>query len=302
MKEKIKAIFKDPFIVFTVLGARGFLNWIPDSIYLKILYRGTMGEKLNLKNPRTYNEKVQWLKLYDRNPVYTALVDKYEVKQYIKKTIGEEHIIPTLGIWNNFEEIDFEELPEQFVLKCTHDSGGVVICKDKAHFEIEAARKKLNKSLKKNYYWGRREWPYKNVKPRIIAEQYMADESGYELKDYKFFCFDGVAKAMFIASDRDNPLEETKFDFFDMDFEHLPIINGHPNATKTINKPVKFDEMRNLAELLSKGMPHVRVDLYDINGDIYFGELTFHHWSGMVPFEPKEWDDKFGDWIKLSQI
>lgn len=302
MKEKIKAIFKDPFIVFTVLGARGFLNWIPDSIYLKILYRGTMGEKLNLKNPRTYNEKVQWLKRYDRNPVYTVLVDKYEVKQYIKKTIGEEHLIPTLGIWNNFEEIDFESLPEQFVLKCTHDSGGVVICKDKHHFDIEAARKKLNKSLKKNYYWGRREWPYKNVKPRIIAEQYMADESGYELKDYKFFCFDGVAKAMFIASDRDNPNEETKFDFFDMNFEHLPIINGHPNATKTINKPVKFDEMRNLAELLSKGMPHVRVDLYDINGDIYFGELTFHHWSGMVPFEPKEWDDKFGDWIKLPQI
>ena len=185
------------------------------------------------------------------------------------------------------------------MLKCTHDSGGLVIVPDKSKLDIAKARKKINHCLKHNYYWGLREWPYKDMKPRIIAEQFMVDESGTELKDYKFFCFDGEPKAMFIATDRSNPTEETKFDFFDMDFNHLPFTNGHPNATREIKKPDGFEEMKQIAAKLSKGIPHVRVDLYNINGHIYFGELTFSHWSGFTPFVPEEWDYRFGSWIDL---
>ena len=255
---------------------------------------------MNLDNPKTYNEKLQWLKLYYRNPEYTPMVDKAEAKQYVSSIIGEEHIIPTLAVYDKVEDIDFDSLPNQFVLKCTHDSGGIVICTDKNKLDKKEAIKKLRKGLKKNYYYRNREWPYKNVKPRIIAEQYMSDAEG-ELKDYKFFCFNGVPEFMFIASDRFNKQEDTKFDFFDMDFNHLPFTNGHPNATKQIEKPAGFEEMKRLAAILSKDMPHVRVDFYDINGKIYFGELTFFHWSGFTPFRPIEWDYKFGEKIILPK-
>jgi hypothetical protein len=154
--------------------------------------------------------------------------------------------------------------------------------------------------LKREYFWLHREWPYKDVPARIIAEQYMVDESGYELKDYKFFCFDGEVKAMFVAKDRNVPGEETKFDFYDEDFNLLPLKNGHDNSKDPIKKPDSYDEMIRLARILSKGFPHVRVDLYDINGKIYFGELTFYHWSGFVPFEPEEWDYIWGSYIKLT--
>ena len=256
-----------------------------------------MKKKLNLKTPQTFNEKIQWLKLYDRNPEYTKMVDKYEVRKYIAETIGEEYLIPLLGVWDKFDDIDFAKLPEQFVLKCTHDSGGLVVCKDKSQFDINEARKKINKCLKRNYFWQSREWPYKNVKPRIIAEQYMVDESGTELKDYKLFCFDGQPKALFIATDRQ--IDDTKFDFYDMEFNHLPFTNGHPNAIKDIKRPQGLDDMAELARKLSSGMRQVRIDFYDINGKVYFGEITFSHWSGMVPFEPEEWDYKWGKMIKL---
>lgn len=270
----------------------------PDRLFLKTIFPLNVGYKLNLKNPRTYNEKIQWLKLYDRRPEYTNMVDKAEVKKYVSNIIGEEHIIKTLAIYNSTEEIDFDNLPNQFVLKVTHDSGGVVICKDKSKLDIPAALSLLKKSLSVNYYWKNREWPYKNVKPRIIAEKYMSDDSG-DLTDYKFFCFDGEPVFMFIANDRFTKGEETKFDFFDMDFNHLPFTNGHPNSNKPVTKPRGFDEMKLLASKLSKGIPHVRVDFYDVNGHVYFGEMTFSHWSGMVPFEPIEWDYKFGEQIKL---
>lgn len=272
---------------------------LPDKIYLKLKYYIIFHKKLNLKSPTTYNEKLQWLKLYNRKKIYTQMVDKYEVKKYVANIIGEEYIIPTLGVYDKFDDIDFQKLPKQFVIKCTHDSGGLVICKDKDSFNYEQAKIKINKSLKNNYFYSGREWPYKNVKPRIIIEKYIEDESGYELKDYKFFCFDGEPKTMFIATDRSNPKEETKFDFFDMSFEHLPFTNGHPNSTKKIIKPKGFNEMKKLAKTLSKDFPHVRIDFYDINGKIYFGEITLFHWSGFVPFEPEEWDYKFGEWIKL---
>lgn len=268
---------------------------IDDAKYLKFIYFFCFWKKLNLSNPQTYSEKLQWIKLYDRRDIYTTMVDKYEAKNYAKNIIGEEHIIPTLGVWDSFDEIDFNKLPDQFVLKCTHDSGGLIICKDKKNLDKDAAKKKINKCLKKNYYYLGREWPYKNVKPRIIAEPYMADKNG-ELKDYKFFCFDGVPKLLFIASDRGI---DTRFDFFDMNFKHLPFINGHANSDKAILKPEGFEKMQKLAKKLSEGYPELRVDFYNIDGKIYFGELTLFHFSGLVPFEPSEWDKKIGQWIKL---
>lgn len=282
--------------ILRILSYKVFSKILDDKSYLKILFYACMGKKLDLKNPKTFNEKLQWLKLYDRNPEYIKMVDKYEAKKYVAEKIGEEYIIPTIGIWDSVEEIDFDALPEQFVLKSTHDSGMVVICRDKSQFDIEEAKKTLKKSFTRDYYKSGREWVYKNVKRRIIAEKFMVDESGKGLNDYKFFCFDGEPKGLFVATDRPY---DTRFDFYDLEFNHLPIINGHPNADKVIEKPKGFHKMIELAKTLSADIPHVRVDFYDINGRVYFGELTFYHYSGFVPFEPQEWDLKFGNFITL---
>lgn len=271
-----------------------------DSIYLKLLYRYKLGKKLDLKRPQTYNEKIQWMKVHYRNPLYTQLADKYGVREYISKRIGEEYLIPLIGVYDKFDDIDFDTLPEQFVIKCTHDSGGLVICRDKKQLDIKKAKAKIERCLKRNYFLNSREWVYNDIKPRIVIEKYMVDESGYELKDYKFFCFDGSAKVMFMATDRSGE-EETKFDFFDMDFNHLDLRNGHPNSVKKLEKPERFEEMAALAEKISEGLPHARVDLYNINGKLYFGEVTFFHWSGLKPFEPEKWDKIFGDWFMLPE-
>lgn len=271
---------------------------LPDSLYIQIKYFYRFHKFANINHPITYNEKLQWMKLNDRNPLYTKLCDKYEVKEYVKNIIGEKYIIPTLGIYDSFDEINFDELPNQFVLKCTHDSGGLVICKDKSIFDVEKAKEKINNSLKTNYYYHSREWPYKNIKPRIIAEKYMEDMSG-DLTDYKFFCFDGEVKALYVATDRQLKDEETKFDFFDDEFNHLDLYNSHPNSKKEIKKPEHFDEMKQIASKLSKGFKHVRVDLYESGGKVYFGELTFFHMSGFQPFIPEKWDYIFGEWFKL---
>lgn len=274
------------------------MSLVSDETYIKIKWKNWMDYKLNLDNPRTFNEKLQWIKLNDHNPLYTELVDKYRAKQYVTEKVGSEYVIPLLGQWDNVDEIEWEKLPNQFVIKCSHDSGSMVLCKDKSAFDVEAAKKKLRSCLKRNYYWESREWPYKNVKPQIFAEAYMEDEHG-ELRDYKWFCFDGEPKVMFVASDRQKNGEETKFDFYDENFNRLPITNGHPNSSTFIEKPKGFDIMKELASKLSKGLPEVRMDFYDVNGKVYFGEFTFFHWGGLMPFEPREWDLKFGDWIKL---
>ncbi len=284
---------------FMIKVLRRVLFFLPDDIYLKIFFRLYLQRKLDLKDPKSFNEKIQWLKLYDRQSRYTQMVCKCEAKEYVKQILGDEYIIPTLGVWEKVEDIDFNSLPNEFVLKCTHDSGGLVICKDKSKLDIAAAKKKLRKCLRTNYYTLSKEWAYKNVKRRIIAEKYMVDESGYELKDYKFFCFDGEVKALFITTDRYVEGEETKLDFYDSDFNHLPFTKGHPNAKNPPIKPANFDEMKALASKLSKGIPHVRIDLYNINGKIYFGEMTFASNSGFGPFDPEEWDYKFGSWINL---
>lgn len=280
-----------------------FGQWLPDSTYLKLMFRLKMGSRLNLKNPRTFSEKLQWLKLYNRRSQYTTMVDKYAVKEYVAGIIGEEYIIPTIGVWDKPEDIDWETLPNQFVLKTTHGGGstGVVICKDKDSFDKQKAIDKLNESLKMDIYHLFREWPYKNVPKRIIAEKFITPSPNEDdLPDYKFFCFDGKVKMLYVATERQKKGEVAKFDFFDDNFNHLPLQQtGHPNAEITPIKPQNFDLMKSLAERLSQGIPHVRVDFYDCDDRIYWGEMTFFSMSGLASYEPEEWDYKFGDLIKL---
>lgn len=274
-------------------------NILPDKVFICLEFKRFFGYFPNLKDPKTYNEKLQWLKLYDRKPEYTTMVDKYDAKAFAAAKIGDEHIVPAYGVWDSFDEIHFDALPDQFVLKCTHDCGSVVVCPDKSKLDKAKAKAKLKKGMKRNYFWQDREWPYKNIKPRILAEKYLKDGNSSDLRDYKFFCFDGEAKALFVASERQSEHSETKFDFFDMDFNHLDVRNGHPNADVLPEKPKTFETMKVLAEKLSEGYPHIRVDFYEVDGKAYLGELTLYHWSGMVPFEPEEWDAIFGDWLKL---
>lgn len=275
------------------------LHCFSSSFYLKVLYFIRNKTILNLKNPATFNEKINWMKLHvNVTSQCTMLVDKYEVRNYIKEKIGEKYLIPLLGVWNSFEEINFDELPKEFVLKTTHDSGGIVICKDKRKMNYSKTNKLLTKHLKYNYYWYGREIPYKNVPPRIIAEKLMKDESGTQLKDYKIFCFNGKPTILFLASDRFSE-SGVKFTYYDMDLNLLPIKSeGHE---RDLTPPIvpNWEDMKRLAGILSSGFPHLRVDFYNINGKIYFGELTFHHDSGIVPIVPKEWEYKLGEMIVI---
>lgn len=271
---------------------------IPDKIYIRLRFHQRMGKFPNLKNPTTFSEKLHWLKLYGRDPKYSTMVDKYEAKKYIADIIGEEYIIPTLGVWEKFDDIDFDALPDKFVLKCTHDSGGVIICKDKASFDIKKAKEKITKSLKTNYYWQGREWPYKNVKPRIIVEEYIEDNTTgeSELLDYKFFAFNGDVKRMFVA--RKNL---DRFYFFDMDYNYIPGKNPAKDESELPEKPHNFEKMIELASILSKGIPQLRVDFYEVNGKLYIGELTFFHNGGLVPFKLPDWDIEWGKFIELPE-
>lgn len=275
------------------------LRILPDGVYLRLRYLIAFRKPLHLKNPRTFNEKLQWLKLYDRNPEYTRMVDKFEAKKYVAERIGEEYIVPTLGVWDRFEEIDFDALPDQFVLKCTHDSGGLVICKDKKSLDLDAARRKITSCLKENYYWDYREWPYKNVKPRIIAEPYLRDDETGELRDYKFYTFGGEVKALLIISGRDTP--DAGGDYFDAEFHHLDMQWGYKNAKTLPAPPKSMKEMIRLAQLLSKSTPELRVDFYEINGKPFFGEMTFFDGGGFEKIVPEKWDRIFGDWVTLPQ-
>lgn len=276
----------------------GLYNYLDDRKYLERRYKACLGKSLNLDNPLTFNEKLQWIKLNDRKPLYTKLVDKFEVKKYVAAIIGDEYIIPTIAVWNNVEEIDWNMLPKQFVLKATHDSGGVVICKDKANLNKEAAKKKLHKSLNHDYYLENREWPYKDVKRRIIAEKYMSDGDKDELTDYKLMCFSGKVRCTFVGSERFSG-EGLKITFFDNEWNRLPFERHYPSSKKVIPKPVHFQKMIELAEELSKDIPFVRVDFYEVDGQIYFGEMTFFPGSGFEEFTPEVWDYTLGSWILL---
>lgn len=326
MENKIKKIFKEPRRALMYLIDKKFFRILPDKQYLKIKYKIAYGRKLDLKNPKSYNEKLQWLKLYNRNPEYTSLVDKYEVKKYIKEKIGEEYIVPTIGIYDSFENIDFSKLPDKFVMKCTHDSGGIVVCKNKANLDMVKAKKTIKNSLSNNFYYHAREWPYKNIKPRIIIEKYLdidedmncsynesdsiinAEELQYVsgLLDYKFMCFDGKVKLMFldigVIGNGTGHAKEYYRNVYDRNFNLLEVIETRENYPKPINKPKNFDKMVEIAETLSKGISHVRVDLYNVNGRIYFGEMTFFHGSGLSNyFVPENWNDKLGSYIDLSK-
>ncbi len=278
------------------------LSWMPDKLYLKIFYFVTTGRLLNFKNPVSFTEKQQWLKVNDRHPEYTQLVDKLAVREHIKEVWGEEHLFPLLGKWENFDDIDFDSLPEQFVLKCNHDSGSTNVIKSKSELtpeKLKEMRELYNRRLSRNYYYAGREYPYNGIKPYIIAEQLMKDEKAPEksIEDYKFFCFGGEPKIMFVATDR---AIDVKFDFFDMDFNHLDLVNIHPQSGKVIPKPEKFEEMKEVAAMLSKGMRFVRIDLYELNGQLYFGEYTFFHGGGFRRCEPEEWELRMGDWIDVT--
>ena len=270
---------------------------IPDRLFLKYQYHYVFGERLNLKHPKKFNEKLQWLKLYDRNPLYTTLVDKYEVKKWVTERIGGQYVIPTLAVFDNVEQIDLSKLPDRFVLKCTHDSGSVVICKGKRAFDFEAAKLILTQGLKNDFYKKHREWPYKNIKPRILAEEYKEGGASKELVDYKFYCFNGQPKIVMVASGRFSGGKT--FAYFDAGWNRLYITWGAPNPEQYPEKPKNYDRMLAISRRLSKGIPHVRVDLYNVDGVIYFGELTFFDGSGMQRIDPIEWDYRMGEYIQL---
>lgn len=300
---KVNTFFKllaDKDAMFCYLADKGYLGNVSDVTFLRRIYRKKFGKELNLDSPVTYTEKLQWLKLYDRRPEYTQMVDKYEAKQYVAERIGSQYVIPILGVWDRVEDIDFDTLPRQFVLKTTHDSGGLVICKDKQMFDIDEAKRKLRHFHKREYYKYNREWPYKHVKHRIIAETYLEDSFYGELRDYKFFTFDGVPKVLYIAQGR-SAGEKTMADFFDMEFNHLPFVIDHEMAQVQPEPPACFEEMKQLAARLSQGIPQLRVDFYEADGRVYFGEMTFFHCSGFAPFFPQKWDQIFGEWVHLPE-
>ena len=276
---------------------------MPDEEYLRRVFRAKLGRELDLEHPQTFNEKLQWMKLHDRRPIYTTMVDKSTAKEYAASVIGEEYIIPTLGVWDRFEDIDFDSLPDQFVLKCTHDSGGLVICKDKRKLDLRAAKEKINKSLNTDYYTLWREWPYKDVKPRIIAEKYIEDKTG-SLTDYKIYCFHGKANTVLTCFDRASG--NTKFFFFDRNWELKRYNKQGLNAPEgfTIPKPEGMDTMFDLAEKLAEasGAPFIRVDFYSVLGKIYFGELTFYPAAGLDPNYLPEAERFLGSMIDLSLV
>lgn len=276
-------------------------GFIPDERYLRWIYYLETGNRLNTTNPLRYNEKLIWLKLFYRDSMWTTMVDKYRVKALVSERVGSKYIAPVLGVWDRAEEIEWDKLPNQFVLKTNHDSGnnGVFICKDKSKIDKAKWIKMINSSLLRDTSIAGREWPYRGVKRCVFAEQYLEDATG-ELRDYKFFCFDGEVKYLFIATERQSG-GEVKFDYFDADFNHLDLVQKHPMSGKKIEKPIMFDQMKDMAAKLSKGLPEVRVDLYEVDGKIYFGEYTFFHHDAIVPFHPDKWDFIWGEQIHLPK-
>lgn len=295
---KIKKAIRNPKLVILNTKISRFLS---DEIFLSLAFQNSIGKTLNLLNPQTFNEKIQWLKLYDRNPLYTTLVDKYEVREYIGRTIGDQYLVPLLGIYDNVEEIDLSKLPNKFVLKCTHDSGTVIICRDKKIFDFFAAKNELKCAQKKQFYYNGREWPYKNIKPRIICEELLINDSQDDLVDYKILCFNGVPKCLFLCLDRRSE-SGLKVDFYDLDWNPLPFERHYPRSGKIIEKPACFNEMLDLSRKLSKDIPFVRVDFYIVNNQIKFGELTFFPGSGFEEFTPESYDYLLGSWIDLSLV
>ncbi len=277
---KIISYIVEPKKIILYLMNKNYLSFIPDETFLKMKYKLMMGKKLDLENPKTFNEKLQWLKLHDRNPEYTKMVDKYEAKEYVANIIGKEYIIPTLGVWDKFDDIDFDALPNEFVLKPTHTSGNVFICKDKSKIDYKKLKKQVNKWLKRDYYKIHREWPYKNVKPRIIAEEYMENKDHTSIKDYKFYCFNGQADYVMICTGRETG--HPKFYFYDKEWNFMRNMSndGMKLEGKLEEKPIGIEKMFEIAEKLSQGIKFVRMDLYNVNEKIYFRRIYVFPSSG----------------------
>ena len=288
-----KKIFKNREFRLKLINC---LRFIPTKPYLKMVYRIKTGKKLSLKNPIGFNEKLNWLKINDIHPEYTDYVDKIKVREIVKEKLGEDICFPLLGQWERYEDIDFSTLPDSFVLKCNHDSGSVKIVKDKSTIDHKEFAEFFKSRLKMNPYTIGREYPYKKVKPMIMAEKYMTPQGASDIEDYKFFCFHGKPEIMFVATERSS---DCKFDFYDMDFNHLDIVTIHPQSGKVLEKPALFDRMKEIATVLSEGIKMVRIDLYEIEGKIYFGEFTFFHGGGFWLFTPEEWEKKLGDLIRV---
>lgn len=303
-RSRIKSILENPWRIIRPLSRHGLLDFLPDKVYLSLSYRSSFGRKMNWKNPSTFSEKLQWIKLNDRNPVYTHMVDKFEAKAFCEKRISSQYVVPAVGgPWSSVDEIDFESLPNQFVLKTNHDCGGVIVCPNKATFDFVEAKRILNEHLHRRYYLTCREWPYKNVEPKIFAETYLQDQEGGGVHDYKFFTFNGEPKVMYIAGGRDYSVKEHNIvyaDFFDMEFNHLELKIDHENAPVLPDKPKNFEQMIEVARKLAQGTKHLRVDFYEMNGHMYVGELTFFHCGGLKPFITDNWDAVLGSWIDLS--
>lgn len=275
-------------------------SFIKDPRYLKMMFRMKVKYSLDLENPRSFNEKLQWLKLFDRNDSYPDLVDKYQVRKYVAERIGDDHLIPLIGLWDSIDEMDFGCLPNRFVAKCTHDSGSVVICADKGSFDEGAAKKKLCHALKHDMFFVGREWPYSKVKPRIIVEEYLGNPSD-DLVDYKFMCFGGKVKCIFTCTERFSD-EGLRVTFFDTEWKKLPFERHYPASNKAIPKPENLSEMIRIAEILSRGLVFARIDLYVSKGSIYFGEVTLYPGSGFEPFRPLEWDYTLGSWLDIAAL
>lgn len=271
-------------------------NWWSDESFIKQMYWARTGKHLTLDNPQTFTQKQNWLKLHDHNPFYTTLADKYRVKAFVASKIGQEYVVPCYGFWEKVDDIDIASLPEKFVLKCNHNSGGAVICKDKSKLDVEKAKAGLQRCLKDDFYKYARVWPYKNIKRGILADMFLDDHQGTELRDYKWWCFNGEPKVMYFT----NKGKDIYENFYDMDYNPLDISHGFRRYSPEIEKPAEFEEMRQLAAELSEGIPFVRVDFFDVEGHVYFGEFTFFDWGGMKPVSD-EWEKRIGEWIILPK-
>lgn len=296
---RIAKCLSHPSKIIVFLGRQVFFrNIISDELYLKMLFKNTFNYRLNLKNPQTLNEKMQWLKVHERRPEYSKVVDKYLVREYVAELVGEQYLIPLLGVWDNVDEIVFDKLPKRFVLKCTHDSGSVFVVWDKKSVDLEDIKKKLNRALKQNYFYRGREWAYKNVKPRIIAEQYLEDEKMNDLIDYKLMVFNGKVKCSYTCTERSSSTG-LKVTYFDMDWNKMPFERAHPVSEKPIEKPCNFDEMVRIAEVLAEPFTFARIDFYEVNTKLYVGEITLYP---IGTFEPNKYDSILGEWLALPTV
>ena len=297
---KIQELVKNPSIIISHIISRKFFRFLPDMVFLRIKYRLLMKRKLNLRNPKAFNEKIQWLKVYDRKPEYTSLVDKYAARKFVGGLIGEEYLVPLIGVYQKFEDIDFNILPGEFVLKPNHTSGDIFLCGDKSKLNHKKLKSLTEKWIKREFFWYGREWPYKNITPLIICEKFLRDDSIGEVRDYKFLCYDGEPKCSFVCSNRGKE-GDLKVDFFDVDWTRLPFERHYRRSEGDIPKPKNYETMLKFASKLSLNIPFLRVDFYECNDHLYFGELTFYPGSGFEEFSPESYDYLLGSWLQLPE-